>query len=76
MTDTPPLLPCPFCGEEHKTYYHEDEDDYFVCCCTRCGAKGPQQSNNGMAAATWNMRAHWHAPTVSPEAPRLDGDDE
>ena len=57
MTDTPELLPCPFCGGEAKIY-NADLETYYAVSCTNCdmAVTGAFYESEEEAAKPWNLR--------------------
>ncbi len=52
MSETPELLPCPFCGSKDLDY---SDIDYVECVC--CGTFGPDSSKEEKSIDLWNRRA-------------------
>jgi hypothetical protein len=65
MTDTPKLLPCPFCGEGKNLGYDATQDAIM---CFDCLCAGPEHASQQQSIAAWNRR---HDAAVS--AARKEG---
>lgn len=58
MTNTPDLLPCPFCGGEACYDFFPGEGEHGVCCLGReCGASVEGFDSMETAFSAWNTRA-------------------
>lgn len=56
--EVPPLLPCPFCGDDEVTMGRDQHINWPQGVCNNCGARGPViQYEMADAAAEWNKRA-------------------
>lgn len=55
MTDTPDLLPCPFCGGEAKIF-RIDGHALFCAYCVDCDTNGGHYFTEEDAIAAWNRR--------------------
>jgi Lar family restriction alleviation protein len=64
MTNTPTLLPCPFCHGD-KLRVVADHSYYGVC--YGCGAEGPHQPDESAAIAAWNRR-----PSIRPDGEMVE----
>jgi Lar family restriction alleviation protein len=58
VSETEPLLPCPFCAGDRLVVLatRDDSHGFFYVFCD-CQAEGPPGSDPTAAAAAWNRRA-------------------
>lgn len=59
MSETPKLLPCPFCGEDKKlvSFVRPDPTKIHGVECWTCGATGGYANGKHESAEIWNRRA-------------------